>query len=110
MQLDKYIIITFSIVHSPYPCHLLMFITENYSSKFTIMFFWAPALKSSAENGIPKKSVNTSLFSRVFLLIRTEYGEHPYLKNSEYRHFLDSIHLKVYKRNDQQFSNRNCTF
>ena len=29
--------------------------TENYSSKFMIMSFWAPALKSTAENGIPKK-------------------------------------------------------
>ena len=34
--------------------HPYMFITENYSSKFMIMSFWAPALKSPAENSIPK--------------------------------------------------------
>ena len=50
----KYIIITFSIVNSPYPCHPYMFLTKNYSSKFAIMSFWTPALKSPAENGIPK--------------------------------------------------------
>ena len=40
----KYLIITFSIVNNPYPCHPYMFMTENYSSKFTIISFWAPAL------------------------------------------------------------------
>ena len=49
--IDKLIIITFSIVTNPYPCHLYMFITENYSSKFLITSFWAPVLKSPAENG-----------------------------------------------------------
>ena len=34
-----------------------MFVIENYSSKFTIMFFWVPALKSLARNSIPKKSL-----------------------------------------------------
>ena len=38
-----------------------MFITESYSSKFTIMSFWASALKSPAENGIPKESLYSSL-------------------------------------------------
>ena len=33
----KYIIIIFSIVNNSYPCHPYMFITETYSSKFTIM-------------------------------------------------------------------------
>ena len=37
--IDKYIRVTFSIVTDPYPCHPYMFITENYSSKFTIMYF-----------------------------------------------------------------------
>ena len=59
--IDKYIIITFSIVNNPHPCHPYMFITENYPSKFTIMSFWAPAPKSPAENGIPTKSLSTSL-------------------------------------------------
>ena len=59
--IDKYVVITFSIVNNPYTCHPYMFITENFCSKFTIMFFWAPALNSPAENGIPKKSLNTSL-------------------------------------------------
>ena len=60
----KYIIITFSIVNYPYPCHSCMFITENCSSKFTIMSFWAPAPKSPSNNGIPKKSLDMSL--RIF--------------------------------------------
>ena len=38
-----------------------MFITENYSSKFKIMTFWTPAPKSPTENGVPKKSLDTSL-------------------------------------------------
>ena len=38
-----------------------MFITENYSSKFTITSFWVPALKSFAENGILKKFLDMSL-------------------------------------------------
>ena len=38
-----------------------MFVTENYSSNFTIMSFWAPAPKSPAENGIPKKTLDTSV-------------------------------------------------
>ena len=59
--IDKYIIITFSIVTNSYPCHLYIFVTENYSSKFTIMTFRAPALKSPAENGIPKKSLDALL-------------------------------------------------
>ena len=62
-KIDKYMIIIFSIVNNPYPCHPYMFITEIYSSKFTIMSFWAPAPKSPAENGIPKKSLDTSLNS-----------------------------------------------
>ena len=37
--IDKYIIITFSIVSNPYPCCPYMFITKNYFSKFTIMSF-----------------------------------------------------------------------
>ena len=59
--IDKYIIIVFSMVNNPYPCHPYMFITENYSSEFTIISFWAPALKFPAKNGIPKKSLDTSL-------------------------------------------------
>ena len=30
-----------------------MFINENYSSKFTTIFFWAPTPKFSAEISIP---------------------------------------------------------
>lgn len=37
--------------------------TKNYSSKFPIMSFWAPVLKSLTENGIPKNSLDTSLKS-----------------------------------------------
>ena len=59
--IDKYIISIFSIVNNSFPCHPYMFVTKNYYSKFTIMSFWAPALKSVAENGIPKKSLDTSL-------------------------------------------------
>ena len=58
---DKYIISIFSIVNNSFPSHPYMFVTKNYYSKFTIMSFWAPALKSIAENGIPKKSLDTSL-------------------------------------------------
>ena len=54
MKLIKYVIIIFSIEDNPYPCHSYMFTSENYCSKFT-MSFWAPALKSPAENNIPEK-------------------------------------------------------
>ena len=64
----KYIIITFSMVNNPYSYHPYMFITENYSSKFTIMFFWAPALISPAKNNIPKTSLYTSLVVSKVLL------------------------------------------
>ena len=58
--IDKYIIITFPMVNNPHSFHPYMFITENYSSKLTIMSFWAPATKSPAEKGIPAKSPGTS--------------------------------------------------
>ena len=58
---DMFIIISFSIVNNPYPYHPCMFITENYSSKFTIMCLWDPAPKSPAENGISQKYLDTSL-------------------------------------------------
>lgn len=48
-----------------------MFVTEKYSSKFTIISFWVPALKSPAENGIPRKSLETSLVALKKLLILT---------------------------------------
>ena len=35
--------------------------SQNYSFKFAIMSYWDPVLKSLAENGIPKKSMYTSL-------------------------------------------------
>ena len=38
-----------------------MFITKKYYSKFAIMSFWAPFPKSTAENSIPKKSLDTPL-------------------------------------------------
>ena len=52
--IDKYY-----LLHSKkhVPCHPYMFVAENYSSKFTIMSFWAPAPKSPAENDIPKKTL-----------------------------------------------------
>ena len=48
--IDKFIIISFSLVNNPYPCQPYMFITKNYSSKFKIMSFWDLAPKSPAEN------------------------------------------------------------
>ena len=57
----KYIINIFSIVNNSFPCHPYMFVTKKYYSKFTIMSFWAPVPKSTAENGIPKKSLDTLL-------------------------------------------------
>ena len=57
----KYIISIFSIVNNSFPCHPYMFVTKKYYSKFTIMSFWAPVPKSTAENGIPKKSLDTLL-------------------------------------------------
>ena len=65
--IDKYILITFSEVNNPYPCNPYMFITENYSSDLTIVSFWAPALKSPAENGIPKK-ISGYVTANIFLL------------------------------------------
>ena len=59
--IDEYTIITFSIVNRRYPCYPYMFITENYSSKFTIMSFWDPGPKSPAKDGILKNSLYASL-------------------------------------------------
>ena len=59
--IDKYIRVTFSIVTDPYPCHPYMFITENYSSKFTIMYVWALVPKFLTENEFPKRSLDTLL-------------------------------------------------
>ena len=59
--IDKYIIITFSIVNNPCPYHPYMFITGNCSSKFKIIPIWAPAPNSLAENGISKKNQDMSL-------------------------------------------------
>ena len=59
--IDKDIIITFWTVNNPYPCHPYMFVTEIYSSKFTVMSFWVPALQTPAKNGIPKKCLDMSL-------------------------------------------------
>ena len=42
-----------------------MFITENFCSKFAMMSFWAPVLKSSAGKGIPKKSKKKFYHMRV---------------------------------------------
>ena len=42
-----------------------MFLTDNYSWKFTIMSFWAPSPKSIAENGIPKNHLIRSLLSAI---------------------------------------------
>ena len=50
----------------PLPCFPYKSITEKYSSKVTIMPFCAPAPKSPAENGIPKKILDTSLFTQVY--------------------------------------------
>ena len=61
--IDKCIVITFFIVNNPYSCHPYMFITENCCSKFAITSFWAPVLNSPAENGIPEKSLDTSLLT-----------------------------------------------
>ena len=51
---DKYIISTFFIANTFYPCHPYMFITGIYFSMFAIMTFWTPAPKRPAENGLPK--------------------------------------------------------
>ena len=78
--IDKYIIITFFIVNNPYSCHPYMCITENYSSKF-MMSFWAPALKSPNENGIPKKSLNTSVITQQKICYNWEHAHEEILAN-----------------------------
>ena len=70
-----------------------MLVTENYSTKFMIMLFWASAPKSSAQNGIPKKSLDASLCSVVVVttaqLHSTKFelrfcsGSNPALRVSE---------------------------
>ena len=52
-------------LNNSYPWHSYMFVTENYSSKILIMSFWVPAPKFPAENGIPKKLLDTSLLKRI---------------------------------------------
>ena len=59
--IDKYIVITFSIVNNPYRCHPYMFLTQNDSAKFTIMSFGSPSSKFPTKNGIPKQYLDTSL-------------------------------------------------
>ena len=59
-----------------------MFITGNYSSKFTIMSFWAPALKSSAENSIAKKSLGKSLITQQKICYNWEYAHEKILANN----------------------------
>ena len=66
--IDKYNITTFFIVNDPYQCHPYMFINEIFSSKFTIMSFWTRSLKSPAENGKHKKSLNRSLKAKSLCL------------------------------------------
>ena len=56
-KIDKYIIITFSIVNNPDSYHPRMSVTENCSSKLTNM--WAPDLRSLAEKVISTKSLGT---------------------------------------------------
>ena len=58
-----------------------MFITENYSSKFTVMFFWGSVLKSPAENGIPK-SLDTSLTRLKWVKPKATIHDSTFLLNS----------------------------
>ena len=69
--IDKCIIITFSIVNNFYQCHPYMFITENCSSEFKIMFFWAPVLNSPAENDIPNSLIIYKFINFVNLQIHS---------------------------------------
>ena len=66
--IDKYIIITFSIINNLNPCRPYICITENYSSKFMTMSFLASAPKSPAEKVIPKKSLDTMTIVTVICL------------------------------------------
>ena len=95
---DKYKIITFSIANNAYLCHPYMFITENYSSKLTIMSLWAPTPKSSAESSIPKKSVDTSLIRYVLEIIHFT-NCHTWLFSNKYIHkrnfLVSSIHEAI---------------
>ena len=91
--IDKYIIITISILSNPYPCHSYMLITENYSSKFSITSFWAPALKSPAENSIPKKYLYTSLnvikcLNLQDIILRVRSNIQSSIQNSVAYHFV----------------------
>ena len=54
--IDKSIIFTFFIVNNPYACHPYLFITENYSSKFMIIFFGLLPQNSLLKMEFPKKS------------------------------------------------------
>ena len=64
--IDKYTSI-FSIVNHFFPCHSYMFVTKNYYSKFTIMCFQAPVPTSTAENNIPKKSLDMSMIPEQYV-------------------------------------------
>ena len=64
--IDKYIIITFSIVNNPWPYHSYMFITENCSSSVTtIMYFRTTSLPQNPllKTVFLKKSLDTSMNS-----------------------------------------------
>ena len=69
--IGKYIITTFSTVSNPYPCYPYKFITENCSSKITIMPFWAPAQESPAKNGIPEKPLARHCYIIIIIVIIT---------------------------------------
>ena len=64
--IDKYTSI-FSKVNHFFPCHSYMFVTKNYYSKFTIMYFQAPVPESTAESNIPKKSLDMSMIPEQYV-------------------------------------------
>ena len=83
---------TFSIVNKPYPSHQYMFITENYS-KFTIISVWDPAPNSPAENGIPKKSLDTSLDCSMIFTRGRKYSVKPGNKKRVINYANALVHL-----------------
>ena len=108
--IDKYIIITFSMVNKPYPYHPYVF--RNYYSKF-IMSFFASAPKSPAENGILKKPLETSWYQKNLPFFMTEIYKrmsqiNPKFMLSHFTH--EELPFNLRKRSVYNWTRINSTY
>lgn len=112
-KIVHYIIIIFSIANDLYPCHPIIFVTGNYSLKFTILFFWIPTSKSPAENGILKKPLETSWYQKKLPFFMTEIYKRMSQINPEFMlsHFThEELPFNLRKRSVYNWARINSTY